>query len=230
MDIIKLLVLALSPVLAVILYIYLRDKYEKEPLRLLISCFFWGIISIIPAAYSENKLGELLSLSENNPKETFIYAFFIVGLSEELCKFLFLVILTYKNKNFNEPFDGIVYAVMVSMGFAAAENVMYVYQGGENVAWLRMFTAIPAHATFGILMGYYVGKSKFAIRYKLFYLIYGLVIAVIFHGTYDLFLMLNQYSGLAVFSILTLIIAIIVSLKSIKKSSENSPFRRWTFK
>ena len=64
MDIIKLLVLALSPVFAVILYIYLRDKYEKEPSRLLISCFFWGITSIIPAAYSENKLGEILKLSE----------------------------------------------------------------------------------------------------------------------------------------------------------------------
>jgi RsiW-degrading membrane proteinase PrsW (M82 family) len=67
----------------------------------------------------------------------------------------------YNNKNFNEPFDGIVYAVIVSMGFATIENIIYVFQYGFATGILRLFTAVPAHAAFGILMGYFLGKAKF---------------------------------------------------------------------
>lgn len=230
MEIIKLLALAIAPVIAIIIFIYLKDKYEKEPLILLFKCFFLGILSIIPAILLEIIAGKIALFSGTNFSSVALYAFIGVGFSEEFSKFILLRLFVFKNKHFNEPFDGIVYAVMISMGFAAAENVLYVLDGGLTVAWLRMFTAVPAHAAFAVLMGYYIGKARFSANNSLLLLINGLLIAVIFHGAYDLFLMLKDYSGLAVFSLVTLIIGIIFSLKSIKISSENSPFKTWRFK
>jgi RsiW-degrading membrane proteinase PrsW (M82 family) len=230
MDIIKLLVLALAPVFAIIIYVYFKDKYEKEPLHLLFKCFFWGVLSIIPALLLEILAGKLSIFTGTDFHSVALYAFVGVGLSEEFSKFIFLRFFAFKNKNFNEPFDGIIYAVMISMGFAATENILYVMEGGSTVAWLRMFTAVPAHAAFAVLMGYYVGKARFSESNRFLLLFNGLLIAVVFHGAYDLFLMLKDYSGLVIFSFITLVTGIILSIKTIKKSSESSPFKRWRFK
>lgn len=226
----KLVALALAPVLTVIFYIYIKDKYEREPLGLLLRSFFMGVLSIIPAILLETFAAKIDVFTGSDFSSVALFAFIGVGFSEELSKFLFLRIFIYKNKNFNEPFDGIVYAVMISMGFAAAENIMYVFKGGETVAWLRMFTAIPAHAAFAVLMGYYVGKARFSTSNAFLFLFNALLIATVFHGAYDFFLMLKDYSGLAVFSLITLILGIIFSFKSIKSSSDNSPFKLFRFK
>ena len=96
--------------------------------------------------------------------------------------------------------DGIVYSVMVSMGFATLENVMYVLnfaqQGqGLQVGIQRMFLSVPAHASFAVVMGYFVGKAKINTGSKSFMLMLtGLLIAIFFHGTYDFFLFLPAYS------------------------------------
>jgi len=230
MEILKLVTLALAPVIAIIIYIYFKDKYEKEPLSLLMKCFLLGVLSIFPAILLEIFAGKIPIFMGNDFKSVALYAFVGVGLSEELSKFIFLRYFAFRNKNFNEPFDGIIYSVMISMGFAAAENMMYVLDGGVHIAWLRMFTAVPAHAAFAILMGYYVGKAKFSDHSRFLLLFNALFIAVVFHGAYDLFLMLNDYSGLFVLSLITLIIAVVFSVKSIKKSSDSSPFKRWKFK
>jgi RsiW-degrading membrane proteinase PrsW (M82 family) len=222
----KLIAMALAPVLSVIIYIYFRDKYEKEPMGLLLRSFFMGVISIIPALILEMIAGSIDFFISTDFQSVALYAFVGVGFSEEFSKFLFLRLFIFKNKNFNEPFDGIVYAVMISMGFAAAENVMYVFNGGESVAWLRMFTAIPAHAAFAVLMGYYVGKARFSVSNSFLLLINALLIATVFHGAYDFFLMLKDYSGLAIFSLVTLVLGVVFSFKSIKSSSDKSPFKR----
>lgn len=230
MEILKLITLTFAPVLAIIIYVYFKDKYEKEPLHLLFKCFFLGVLSIIPAILLEIIAGKLSIFTGTDFKSVVLYTFIGVGFSEEFSKFIFLRYFAFKNNHFNEPFDGIIYAVMISMGFAATENAIYVMGGGASVAWLRMFTAVPAHAAFAVLMGYYVGKAKFSINNRFLLLVNGLLIAILFHGTYDLFLMLKDYSGLAIFSLVTLIIAIIFSVKSINKSSESSPFRKWRSK
>ena len=100
-------------------------------------------------------------------------------------------------KDFNEPFDGIIYAVMVSMGFAAVENLFYVLEGGMDVAVIRAVTAIPAHAVFAILMGYYMGKAKFSPTKKVRYNLTGLFLAILFHGAYDFFLFINFIPGIS---------------------------------
>ena len=115
---------ALAPVIAVVIYIYYKDKYEKEPLSMLLKSFFLGALSTIPAILLET-LAEMIGLTiSRDILQTAIYAFIGVGFSEEFSKYLFLRFYVYPKKEFDEPFDGIVYAVMISMGFAAAENIM----------------------------------------------------------------------------------------------------------
>ena len=128
------------------------------------------------------------------------------------------------NKEFNEPFDGIVYAVMVSMGFAATENIFYVLEGGYQTALLRAFTAVPAHATFGILMGYYMGKAKFS-NNKIVLNLTGLLLAIIFHGAYDFFLFIEFIPGIWVGAFVSLFIGIFLSRKAIKRHQNNSHFK-----
>jgi RsiW-degrading membrane proteinase PrsW (M82 family) len=223
-----LLLLALAPAVAIIWFIYTKDTYEKEPSELLLKSFFLGILSIIPAIIGGN-IGEAFGIGLSvNTFTTFIYAFVVVALSEELAKFIFLRWVMFPKKAFNEPFDGIVYAVMIGMGFAAFENVMYAMQGGVVVAVLRMFTAVPAHAAFGIIMGYYVGLAKFDYLHpenRTTLLLKGLVGATLVHGAYDFFLMQEQYEGLGVMAFVTLFLAIKFGKKAIKLHQDQSPFK-----
>lgn len=186
--------LAIAPGLAICLFIFHRDAYNREPKLNLIVSFFLGVLSIIPAFYIEKAFVNNFS---NSLADQAVKAFFIVALTEELCKFAALRLYAYRKKSFDEPFDGIVYGVMVSMGFATLENIFYVtnsaqYGQGYQVALLRMFLSVPAHATFGVLMGYHVGRAKFEPKRTTALTILGLFWAVFFHGTFDTFLFWQQ--------------------------------------
>ena len=193
----ELLLFAVAPVLIIILYIYLKDKYEKEPKKLLLFCFLLGaIISIIVTTIIYYVFEIILPLSNRySIFEQFIKAFFVVGLTEEFSKYIIVRYYAQTKEAFNEPFDGIVYSVMVSMGFAATENIFYVLEGGYQTALVRAFTAVPAHATFGILMGYYMGKAKFS-NNRIILNLTGLCLAILFHGAYDFFLFIDFVPGI----------------------------------
>ena len=115
----------------------------------------------------------------------------MVALTEELGKFIILRFYAYPKKSFDEPLDGIVYGVMIGMGFATLENILYVQKFGIQTGFLRMFLSVPAHAGFGVLMGYHAGKAKFDKLNKNRLLLLGLLWAVLFHGIYDFFLFLQ---------------------------------------
>ncbi len=222
----NLLLLAVAPVLTIIVYIYFQDKYEKEPNRLLIISFLLGaIISILIVSVLYLFTGHLIPITnEFSIWQQFIQAFFIVALAEEFSKYVIVKYFAQPKKAFNEPYDGIIYAVMVSMGFACTENIMYVLQGGYETAILRAFTAVPAHATFGILMGYYMGKAKFS-NNRLRLNIAGLLLAVLFHGAYDFFLFIGFIPGISIGAFISLIIGIILSRKAIRRHQDNSHFK-----
>ena len=220
------LISALAPIAAVIIYIYIKDKYEKEPKRLLIACFlFGGVVSIFLTTILYLLFDFILPLPDKyNIIEQFARAFFIVALTEEFSKYVIVRYFAQTRKAFNEPFDGIIYAVMVSMGFAAVENIFYVIEGGLQAALLRAFTAVPAHATFGILMGYFMGKAKFfdnRVRDNLL----GLALAILFHGAYDFFLFINFIPGISIGAFISLFIAIVLSKRAIKMHQEISFFK-----
>ena len=222
----NILLLAIAPVFIIILYIYFKDKYEKEPKRLLFYNFLLGaIVSIVITTVLYYVINIILPLTNHTSIfQQFIKAFLVVGLTEEFSKYIIVRYYVQTNKAFNEPFDGIVYTVMVSMGFAATENIFYVLEGGYQTALLRAFTAIPAHATFGILMGFYMGKAKFS-NHKVVLNLTGLLLATIFHGTYDFFLFIDFVPGIWVGAFISLFIGIVLSKKAIKRHQNISKFK-----
>lgn len=222
----SLLLLALAPILIVIIYIYIKDKYEKEPKRLLlISFLLGGIVSIFITTILYGVFNVTLPITDNfSVSQQFIQAFVVVGFSEEFSKYIIVLLFAQRRKEFNERFDGIVYAVMVSMGFAATENVLYVLEGGASTAILRAFTAVPAHATFGILMGYFMGKAKFS-KNRILLNLTGLFLAILFHGAYDFFLFIDFIPGIWVGAFISLFIAIFLSRKAIKRHQNISIFK-----
>ena len=218
-----LLALALAPGAAIGLYIYLKDKHEREPIGFLMRSFFFGVLSVFVTLILSKGISLFVVIDEQNVGQRAIHAFLIVALVEEFSKFIFIRGILYNNRNFNEPFDGIVYSVMVSMGFATFENILYVLEGGVGTALMRMFTAVPAHATFAILMGYYLGKAKFEHK-KAHYAFYALGVATLFHGAYDYCLFISFVPGIVFGALASLVVGIWLSLKAIRIHQFASPF------
>ncbi|SDR74319.1 Membrane proteinase PrsW, cleaves anti-sigma factor RsiW, M82 family [Polaribacter sp. KT25b] len=220
-----LLFLAVAPVMVIILYIYFKDKFEKEPIHFLFKNFLLGaFVSVLITFVLSIITGFLFDLTNDNSiLNQFIKAFIVVALVEEFSKYIIVRYYAQPNKEFNEPFDGIVYAVMVSMGFAALENVLFVYKHGIETGITRAFTAVPAHATFAILLGYYMGKAKFSKNKRKLNLI-GLLVAIIFHGAYDFFLFINFIPGTVIGALSSLLVGIVLSRKAIKIHQKNSNF------
>ncbi len=216
--------LALAPGLAIMIFIYWKDKFDKEPKRLLAFSFLLGALSIIPAIIFEMVFMNYAESLPNYFISNAVKAVLVVGLAEEGSKYLMVLFFLFPRKAFNEPFDGITYCVMVSMGFATIENVMYVMDGGMTTALLRMVTAVPAHATFGIVMGYYLGLKKFDSENRN-YGLKAIGFAALLHGAYDFFLFINYYPGMAIGALLSLRYGLLFSLKAIKLHQQVSPFR-----
>jgi len=222
----NLLIAATTPVLIVIIYIYVKDKYEKESKRILLYTFLLGaVVSIIITTILYKFFDLFLPIPDDySVWQQFLKAFFIVALIEEFSKYVIVRYFNQPRKGFNEPFDGIIYAVMVSMGFAALENILYVLEGGIEVALIRAVTAIPAHATFAIIMGYFMGKAKFS-KNRVKWNLVGLSLAIVFHGTYDFFLFINFIPGISIGAFVALILGVILSKKAIKSHQEKSQFK-----
>ncbi len=188
--------IALAPGIAICLFIFYRDGYNREPKLNLFVSFFLGCFAILPAIWFEKTFTYTIDGSLTGVA---IFSYAVVGFSEEASKFLGLRFYSYPKKSFDEPLDGIVYSVMVSMGFATLENIMYVMNyaqvgRGFEVGIQRMFLSVPAHGSFAVVMGYFVGKAKFNSGNSLLLMLTGLLIAIFFHGTYDFFLFLPKYS------------------------------------
>lgn len=225
MEALFLLGIALAPGAAIGFFIWLKDTYEREPLKHIFISFMLGVLCAIPALIMSILLGKFIPVDYESILSVAIYALIVVAFAEEFAKFLILRFYAYRQKEFNEPFDGIVYGAIISLGFAGIENILYVIDGGLQVGILRMFTAVPAHASFGIIMGYYFGlawKHKDKARaYKL----KGLLAAIVLHGLYNFFLMQQSYPAFWFLSFVGLVISIRLCFKAMKAHRERSPFK-----
>jgi len=221
--------LALGPVVVLITYVLFHDRRNPEPLGLLFACFLLGCLSVFPALGLEILLpgmlppiGRWIGLDlTTGLAHAVVYAFVIIGFSEEYSKYLFLRFYAFPKKAFNEPYDGIVYAMMIGMGFATVENLLYIfqqdsYESGLQVAGIRALTAVPAHATFAVIMGYYAGIAKFKRFLRYFYLLTGLFLATLMHGAYDFFLLRQYFPGMWIGAVVSLVIGLRFSLRAIR--------------
>lgn len=185
--------IALLPIVLFCYLIYRVDKYEKEPLRPLLIAFALGALITIPTIYIEEAIVNAGWFDMASIGQVFLYAFVGVALVEELLKGLVFFIYPFRSKYLDEPFDGVVYMVMVAMGFAAVENINYVLEFGIETGLLRGLTAVPAHVTFGIISGYYFGRAKFEHHHRIALIVLGFLAAIFFHTLYD-FLILQDFS------------------------------------
>lgn len=185
-----LLLISVMPVVIILTYIYYRDKYEKEPLWLFIKAFLGGVMAagatlllFIPFSGVGLQTGNVVT-------GALIKAFGWAAIPEEALKFFFLFLIIWKNRNFNEYYDGIVYAVSVSLGFACLENILYVTQHGITVGITRAFLSVPAHALFGVVMGYFLSLARLNHTNTLLNLFKSLFYAILLHGIYDFLIFL----------------------------------------
>lgn len=194
----QILAVALLPVVLLLFFIYKRDPLP-EPTSYLLKAFFFGVLIAIPASIAEAIIMKILysglSITESSVTifNAFINGFIVAAVPEESLKLIALYLILRKNPYFDEHYDGIVYAVFVSLGFAAIENVCYLYSNIDSfyqVGILRALMAVPGHYAFGVLMGffyslyYFVNRSK---RNK-----YLILLAPIFaHGIYDSLLFMS---------------------------------------
>ena len=219
----NLLILSLAPVFVIAGYIYFRDKYEKEPLKLLVLALIAGALTVIPIVFLEQFLDSFTGYFPGLMAAVW-KAFAVAGFSEELFKYVALYLLIWKSPEFNEKFDGIVYAVFVSLGFAAIENILYVTGNGFSTGISRAITAVPAHAIFGVTMGFYFGMAKFFEKERPLLKLKALFYPILLHGIYD-FILFTGFEWLTVVFLAFLVFLYISGLKRIKKLSNQSIYK-----
>ncbi|NCC98897.1 MAG: PrsW family intramembrane metalloprotease [Bacteroidia bacterium] len=228
------ILLSLLPSLLVCIYIYFRDLHEKEPIKLLLKAFFFGMLSTVFTLFIHIALGLVGFEYNTNP---FMSAFVGAATIEECNKFILLLCLIWKNSEFNERFDGIVYAVFVSMGFAFVENALYVFDDTSNYISTfvaRLFFATPAHFLFAVSMGYFVSVAKFNPTKRKRNLVYALLSAILLHGVYDYLLMYANATSSTLVSFILMVLFYIfdifmwrLGIKKIRKASEADKPNSW---
>ena len=184
------LLTALLPIVILVYYIYHKDKKSPEPTGQLVKAFFYGVLSIPLSFCMSVPLGLIgvYPAEATSILESVSAAFFGAAIPEEIAKFIMLWLLLRKNRYFDEKMDGIVYAVCVSLGFAALENIMYLFTNAESyisVGIARAIFAVPGHYFFGIMMGYYYSLAKFYPKTPKKNKVLILVAPIIVHGLYD---------------------------------------------
>lgn len=195
-----LLAMAIAPGIAISLYFFFRDQYNREPRKHLLISFLLGMMSAVLAGVLEQALYSFFPIdNKRNITDTLLSAFIFVGFVEEWMKYIMVRGYAFKKPEFDEPLDGIIYSVMVGMGFATLENIAYVMEHGMETAIMRMFLSVPAHASFAVIMGYHLGKAKFAGPKRLINIIAALFWASFWHGSYDFFLFLQENESLSKF-------------------------------
>ncbi len=219
----SLLLVTILPSILIVLFFVKSDKF-KEPNKEIIKVFFLGILITIPAYFLNTYLSEIWYTT--NASEGLISSFLTAAPVEEGLKLSVLYFFVYKMKDFNEPIDGIVYGVTVSLGFATLENIYYVYLLADYfettsmaLAILRSFSAIPAHAIFGVFMGYFF--MKYAFIKKGDNLIFAFVIPFVLHGCYNLFASSNF-----IISLILILIAWIVALRMFSRLKKTQKTKR----
>ena len=228
------LAVAIVPAIVLIVYIMIRDKYEREPIRKILLAFFVGMLSIpldllIIGIFG---LDELPYLFDGEVFQQIATAFFSAAIPEEISKFIILFLLVWWSKDFNERMDGIVYAVCVSMGFATVENIMYVFDD-PSCAWGRALFAVPSHFLDAVLMGFFLSLAKFTVKHKFRNWTMTLLAPILAHGIYDAILMVSDVVSEGWSTLLTIVFYVFIfllwrlCLKKISQHVESSPFHYW---
>ena len=232
-------ILAIIPVIIICHFVYVKDK-RKEPKKLLVKLFGFGFLSAALTIFITIILQKLIpffavetTTYSNNYIAMFFYIFIGVALIEEFSKFILTYWGAYNNENFDELYDGIVYCVYVSIGFACIENILYVSNdanigvlSGLSTAIIRGIMAVPGHAFDAVFMGHFFGMAKY---YQKKNLLYAVLVPTLIHGLYDYGLLINNFSFVLLVIGLVIFLYIFCIKKVIKVSGENKALLKSNF-
>ncbi|GIQ71051.1 protease PrsW [Xylanibacillus composti] len=219
MTLLSILMGAVAPGISLLTYIYLKDRYSPEPIRLVARMFIVGMLVVFPIMVVQR--GLVLGLGTNE----LLFAFGISAALEEFVKWLIVYHMIFRAKEFDEPYDGIVYAVAASLGFATLENILYVSMATATFSEMLMRALLPVsgHALFGVVMGYYLGLAKFGRKPKRM-LGLSLLLPLLWHGAYD-YIILAADQAWIWFIIPFMAVLWIRSLRKMNRASNRSPLR-----
>ncbi|MBQ4516963.1 MAG: PrsW family intramembrane metalloprotease [Clostridia bacterium] len=255
---------ALLPAIILCIYVFKKDRVEKEPIGLLIRLLLFGVACCIPAALMEVTFSGVLDalftdyifidsrgIEFISDDVFYLYHFleYFVGVAliEEGCKWFVLLYATKRNKEFNSLFDGLIYAVFISIGFAAFENIFYVLENGWINAIMRGILSVPGHMFFAVLMGYHysfwhiadkagtierqlkaegIVQSRTEISGKR-QMILSLLMPVLAHGLYDFCCTLDSGIGVLAFYAFIIVLYVYCFGKIKKMSASDAPQERF---
>jgi len=214
------LLITILPSLLIVTFFVMSDRFP-EPTNQIIKIFFYGILLCFPAFYLNSALINIYA--NTGIDDSLISSFLSAAPIEEVLKFTVLYSLVYKMKDFNEPIDGVVYGVTVSLGFATLENIYYVYvlndyfdTSSQSLAILRSFSAIPAHAVFGATMGYFFMKYSFVKKQN--NLALCMIVPILLHGSYNFFA--HTYFIVSLSVVIISLVVVLGSFSRLKKSQK----------
>lgn len=212
---------AVAPGIALLTYFYLKDKYDAEPLHMVIKVFLLGFLIVLPVMIFQR--GLTLWLGDGS----LVTAFGISAGVEEALKWFVLFHMIYNHTEFDEPYDGILYATAISLGFATVENVLYAFASQASIGTMMVRALLPVsgHAMFGVMMGYYLGRAKFSVGWaSKKYIWFSLLFPWFWHGVYDWFL--NNVSQYWIWFIVPLMAFFWYGgLGKMYRANKRSPFR-----
>ena len=171
----------IAPGLALLSYFYLKDQYDAEPIYMVLRSFIFGALLVFPIMFIQY----ILEVEAVFPSKI-LFTIVAVGFLEEFFKWFILFFTIYQHVHFDEHYDGIVYGVSLSLGFATLENILYLFANGVEYALGRAILPVSSHALFGVLMGYYLGKGKFSnVVHRKKWILLSCIIPIFLHSFYD---------------------------------------------
>lgn len=168
-----------APALALMSFFYLKDRIT-EPLPLIIRTFVLGALLVFPIMFIQYAFA-----AEGITNNSFVQSFFLVAFIEEFFKWFIFMYTIYHHSEFDAHYDGIVYAVAISLGFATVENILYLFTNGIEYAFSRALFPVSSHALFGVIMGFYFGNAKIKNIHNKWSIAAAFFIPFILHGLYN---------------------------------------------
>ncbi|ADU30106.1 glutamic-type intramembrane protease PrsW [Evansella cellulosilytica] len=209
----SLITVGIAPAIALLCFFYLKDDFEQEPIYMVIRCFLFGALLVFPIMFIQFVLHE-----EGFVQSVLIEAFIQSALIEEFLKWFIVVLVVYHHVNFNQRYDGIVYATAVALGFASAENILYLLSNGLETAFFRAIFPVSSHALFGVVMGYYLGRAKFTHNSNFMYLFFSFCYPFLLHGLYNYIILTQNHWGY--FLVPFMIFLWVLGMRKVKKANQ----------
>jgi len=220
MSVISVLAAAIAPGVALMAYFYLKDRYDTEPIHLVLKMFLFGVLLVFPVMVLQRAFVHGLG------DDPFVFSFIVSSGVEEFLKWFLVYFVIYKHTSFDEPYDGIVYSVAVALGFATLENVFYALMNSSSISSLlyRALLPVSGHAMFGVFMGYHLGRAKFIPEKAAKHLLFSLTLPIFWHGVFD-YVLLTAKAYWIWFMIPLMAFLWIRSIRKVNRANAGSPLR-----